>query len=192
MKRKTYIASAIATALVMSAPLAYSGNYDANKSETSKEEVQAKNLWREAKIESLLLVDTDLNNFSIDVEVEKEEAVLDGFVDSDTERDLAEEIAKSVSGIESVDNNLKIDKEIAEEWGNKSALKDASITAKVNMQLFANDDLSAFDIDVDTEKQVVTLKGEVDSKIKSKLAEKIAANIEQVKSVENELEIVSS
>ncbi|MFW0778374.1 MAG: BON domain-containing protein [Rickettsiales bacterium] len=188
MKRMKCLVPFVSAVLCVSSPLVFAGE----QSSSAEKQMKAEGFWQETKIESLLFSNTNLNNFSIDVDVSGNTAVLDGYVDSEVEKDLAEEIAMSVDGIDDVENKLSIDKDIAKQYDNKSAVKDALITAKINVKLLANDELSALDIDVDTNNRVVTLSGEVDSDAKRDLAEKIAENIDNVDDVENEIEVMDS
>ncbi|MEW6143669.1 MAG: BON domain-containing protein [Thermodesulfobacteriota bacterium] len=79
--------------------------------------------------------------------------------------------------------------------GNKSSgevIDDAVITSNVKTKLFADQDVSGFDVDVDTDKGVVKLSGVVDSQLESNKAESIARKVEGVVSVENNLKINTS
>jgi len=151
--------------------------------------------WVEGKIETAILLDDNLNPFNIDASVNGSSVTLEGTVSSEIEKDLAEEISRSVEGISEVDNQLQIVADTETEPDNQKdssfqkAVKDASITAEVKIDLLANDSVSGLSIDVDTKDQVVTLSGEVDSEAVKDLAEKIASNVEKVHSVENKLMI---
>ncbi|MET1255827.1 BON domain-containing protein [Aliikangiella maris] len=57
---------------------------------------------------SRILFDTDLSAFDIDVDVKNGKVTLNGRVKSDSEKDLAEQIAHNTDDVESVINNLKI------------------------------------------------------------------------------------
>lgn len=64
-------------------------------------------------------------------------------------------------------------------------LEDSGITAKVATQLAADDRVKAFDVDVDTQKGVVTLKGNVDGAEAKAAAEEIARSVDGVQDVQN-------
>ncbi|OON60909.1 hypothetical protein B0920_18385 [Massilia sp. KIM] len=66
---------------------------------------------------------------------------------------------------------------------------DAALTGKVKASLVADKDLSAMDINVDTEKGVVMLNGFVPSKAEAAKAEKVAKGVEGVTSVKNNLKV---
>ena len=64
-----------------------------------------------AKVKSLLAADDFLKSFQIGVESYKGTVQLSGFVDSQQAVNRAGEIARSVEGVESVKNNLRVKKE---------------------------------------------------------------------------------
>lgn len=146
------------------------------------------------KVEGALLINDELNNFDIDVDTDQDEVVLSGAVNSSAEKDLAEEVALSIDGVNSVDNQLQIVANSTQnniEQDASAVIQDAAITAMVKTSLLTNDTVSGTDIEVETKQRVVTLKGEVESSAASDLAEKIAENTEDVRAVENKLQIVS-
>jgi len=66
-------------------------------------------------------------------------------------------------------------------------ISDAALTTKVKTALVAEGELSALDINVDSEQGVVTLSGAVDSEAQIDLAEKVVEDLDGVKGVDNEL-----
>ena len=149
----------------------------------------------DVKLETAYLFNPHLNNFTIDTNVEGGDVVLTGTVKSDIDKDLAGEIAKSVDGVESVDNELRVAADLdapkSESSGSDFLRKvsDATTTAVIKTKLIANDNLSAADIHVETENKTVHLSGEVNSATESQLAEFIAKNTSGVDSVTNNLEV---
>ena len=67
---------------------------------------------------------------------------------------------------------------------------DAWITMKTKIALMTTDNVSASDLNVDAVKGVVTLHGKVATPAEKEKAEQVAAKIDGVKSVKNELQIV--
>lgn len=59
-------------------------------------------------VKTRLLMDSDISGFDIDVDVNKGDVTLTGKVNSDAERQLAEEIAKNVSDVKGVRSNLTV------------------------------------------------------------------------------------
>ncbi len=69
---------------------------------------------------------------------------------------------------------------------------DATITAKVKTKFLANENNSGTDIDVDTEDNVVSLTGQVESRDEKQLAEYIVKNTLSVASVNIHPTVVKS
>jgi len=68
--------------------------------------------------------------------------------------------------------------------------KDGAITARVKSRFIGDKYVDAFDINVDTYEGVVTLKGEVNNNIAREQAGKIAAAVDGVASVDNQIRVV--
>jgi len=69
---------------------------------------------------------------------------------------------------------------------------DARTTAAVKSRLLIEDATQGLKIDVSTFDHVVTLRGEVRSDEERRLAEQIARNVEEVRRVQNELQVVNA
>lgn len=69
------------------------------------------------------------------------------------------------------------------------AASDATITAAVNAGLAKDPDLSAINIDVDTQAGKVTLRGPAPNPVAKERAEQIAKDVKGVSSVDNQLEV---
>ncbi|MDT8321502.1 MAG: BON domain-containing protein [Xanthomonadales bacterium] len=147
------------------------------------------------RLEAAYLINPHLNNISIDTEVTNGDVLLSGTVRSAIDRDLAEEIARSLDEVKSVRNSLEIREDLetaslsASDSGFLQKVKDATTTAQVKTRLISNENIPARDIDVDTKNNVVRLSGEVGSDTERQLAEFIAKNTAGVQSVSNQLEI---
>ena len=66
---------------------------------------------------------------------------------------------------------------------------DATITTKVKAALFEDAQLKSLQISVETDKGTVHLSGTVDTKTQSTTAEKVANDVNGVKSVQNDLKV---
>lgn len=162
-------------------------------------ETAVRTAWMEGKLETVFLLNRHLNNFTIDSEVMGDKAVLTGKVESDIDKDLAEQVALGVEGINSVDNQLQVvpgddndaemDDDEAGERTFAQTMEDATLTAEVKMALLADDNTDGLDINVDTMRQQVKLRGKVDSAEQKDLAEKLASNIDGVENVDNQLTV---
>jgi osmotically-inducible protein OsmY len=168
---------------------------------------RAKDAWMDGKIEASYALNPYLNPFSIDTEVNQGVVRLTGVVESQIDKDLAEEIAKGIDDVTEVQNDLVVEPDAkndkpedraeasdAKDGGRGFArrVSDATTTARVKLALIANSSADGLRIDVGTENGVVSLRGSVDSNQQSQLAEKIAENTEGVSSVENHLKVETS
>jgi hyperosmotically inducible protein len=167
----------------------------------------AKDAWITGKVETVMLLNTHLNNFSIDTDTEDGKVTLTGAVESDVDRELAGALAKGVDGVISVDNQLVVDSDKAmmaakeretEYEGNEryeeregrtfgTWIDDATTTAAVKSKLLGNSETKGLEIDVDTRGDVVTLSGRVQSEQVKQLAQEIAKNTGDVADVTNNL-----
>lgn len=157
----------------------------------------ASDAWLDGKLETALLFNDQLNSFDIDTEVRNRTAYLTGAVESDIDIDLAGAVAKSIDGIDEVENKLTVDKQATDKaktsdaWKQKSqwrqSIDNATLTAAVKTKLLLNEHTDGLDINVDSMNGVVTLSGTVGSKAEAELAEKIAENAEGSRDVNNRL-----
>ncbi|OZG73203.1 hypothetical protein BTA51_12025 [Hahella sp. CCB-MM4] len=153
--------------------------------------------WREGVIETRYLMTDSLSASTIDVVVKGSKAILSGTVSSNVEKQLAKEVALSVSGIEEVDNQLTVAPKETESPetvapDTSSSVRDALITTTIKARYLASPHLNPLDISVSTHKGVVELKGEVATEAQKDLAFYIAQNIKSVKEVHNLVELDSS
>ncbi len=159
-------------------------------------EGDAKDAWIDGKLEASYLLNSELNNFKINTEVEGGNVLLTGSVQSDAHKDLATEIAKNLDGVADVTNNLVVsekgDAYADEDRDYSSKFYDMTTTVSLKSNFALNDDLEASEINIDTKDGVVTLEGEVDSKAESMLAEEIAAGYDHVSKVNNNLRVVAA
>lgn len=185
--KRAVLAGAALSICLAGAPFAYAES----QSEYSGELNDA---WLDGKVETAFALNRHLNPFRIDTEVENGTVYLDGTVESDVDRDLAGQIAQSVDGVNKVENRLQVaetkegdmERTTNELFQN---ISDATTTAVVKSKLLANGNTKGLQINVDTEDDVVTLTGTVESDEVRDLAVKLAQNTENVRKVENRLEI---
>ena len=189
--RKTLIASAVLTGLMSGHAAAASNDWKG----------ESKDAWIDGKVETALMLNTELNNFEIDTHVENREVTLSGTVDSDIAKQLAGEITGNVKGVKEVSNDLVVEggyRDKAQQVGNKmeragdkfvQTWYDSTTTAGLNMQFAMNDNLQATRIDVDTKNGVVTLRGEVESDAARDLAVEMAKSYDNVDDVKDQLSV---
>ncbi|MFO7705512.1 MAG: BON domain-containing protein [Halopseudomonas sp.] len=162
----------------------------AEETDTSRQLSEAR---QEGSVVTAITLNRHLNPFSIDVEVKDGTAVLTGEVESDVDRDLAEQVALSVDGVQKVDNQLTVDANAERsERDDKSMSQrfdNATATASVKSKLLWNSNTEGLDIDVSTSNGVVTLEGTADSAEAKQLAEQLAANTDGVRNVQNNITV---
>ena len=165
--------------------------------QASSWENESKDAWIDGKAETVLLMNTNLNNFDINTDVKNGKVVLTGKVESELDKELAEELVLSLDGVTDVDNELTVVKNV--DTKNKkmksdstaSDLTDAKISTVITTRFLFNSEVDGTDIDVDTDKGIVTLNGTVGSEAEKQLAMKIAKNAEDVRNVVDELTVVA-
>lgn len=154
--------------------------------------------WIKGKVEMALLLNRYLNSFRIATSVKDKHVTLSGNVESEIDKDLAQQIVLGIGGIASIDNQLDVAPRQAQEaqYENDSdALKriqDVTLTARVKSRLVLNNIIRARNIDVDTHNSTVTLTGTVRNAQERELALQIARNTDDVKSVLDRLQILPS
>ena len=165
--------------------------------QASSWENESKDAWIDGKAETVLLMNTNLNNFDINTDVKNGKVVLTGKVESELDKELAEELVLSLDGVTDVDNELTVVKNV--DTKNKkmksdstaSDLTDAKISTVITTRFLFNSEVDGTDIDVDTDNGIVTLNGTVGSEAEKQLAMKIAKNAEDVRNVVDELTVVA-
>ena len=165
--------------------------------QASSWENESKDAWIDGKAETVLLMNTNLNNFDINTDVKNGKVVLTGKVDSDLNKELAEELVLSLDGVTDVDNSLTVVKSMDTTDKNNNTmdddndLTDAKITTVITTRFLFDSEVGGTDIDVDTDNGIVTLNGSVESEAEKQLAIEIAKNAEDVRDVVDELTIVA-
>jgi osmotically-inducible protein OsmY len=161
----------------------------------------AKDSFITGKLEATYLFNRHLAGSSIKAETTNGAVHLTGTVNSDIDRDLAGEIAKGADGVTSVKNDLVVkagSSQASTKSSNSSGesfgqyVDDATTTAMVKTKLLADPNVKGLKISVETTHDIVTLTGKVGSAEQKQLAEKLAKNTSDVKSVKNQLVIDKS
>jgi osmotically-inducible protein OsmY len=192
--KKTAITTALAATLVLASSV--------TTADAATFTGAAKDAWITGKVETAFVLNAHLNPFAITTDVEGGVVHLTGVVKDDIDRDLAGEVARGVEGVVSVKNDLTVDEKAANEAAARahqaehrdfgSWVSDATTTARVKSRLIANSNIHALKIDIDTKDHVVTLSGRVASQPEKALAEQIARNTGDVKTVHNNLVVDAS
>ena len=188
MKNSITIGSGLLLAVLLSLPVLAHADAEASGFQEARMEGQ---LW------ATYALNEHLNPFDLSVEVDNDTAILTGTVKQDVSKALAEQIALSVDGIESVDNRITVDEAVADASGEEMSasrsfgdrVSDATTTAAVKSKLLWNRETSGLAIEVETENGVVELSGEAEAEANKELAERLAANTRGVERVINNIEI---
>jgi|SRR5882757_9733798 len=168
----------------LAAPSATTTGTDPSSNRTAGQAVDDSTVT--AKIKSELIKDPTTKAYQIEVDNRKGVVQLNGFVESSAARMRAAEIAKNVSGVVEVQNNLEV------KSGERTAGKtvdDAAITAKVKTALIADSTTKAHQINVTTNNGQVQLSGFVDSAAAREQAAKLALQVNGVVSVQNNIDV---
>ena len=139
-----------------------------------------------ASVKSALIADPVTKAHQIDVEVFKGTVQLNGFVDTAASKERATEVARKQKGVTAVRNNLTV--KTTERSGDQ-VVDDSEITAKVKSALAGDPRTKAHQINIETRNGVVQLSGFVDSSEAKSTAEELARAVDEVKSVDNELDV---
>lgn len=154
-----------------------------------------------ARVKTALLADARTQGFDINVDTRGGSVTLTGGADSQDAKDAAGAIAMGVDGVSRVDNRLVVAapgtqardaaneatasgqvRAAASDAGD--AMGDGWLSTKVKAGLIADDRVKAFDIDVTTEGDVVSLSGHVPSREVRAIAIGIAEGTEGVARVD--------
>jgi hyperosmotically inducible periplasmic protein len=129
---------------------------------------------------------TYLKDDSIKIDSKDGVVTLTGTVADASHKSMAENTVASLPGVTSVDDQLKISGEQPAEHS------DAWITAKVKTALLFHRNVSTTGTTVYTKDGVVTLQGEASSLAQKELTTEYAKDIDNVKSVNNEMTIAKA
>ena len=129
---------------------------------------------------------TYLKDDAIKTESKDGVVTLTGTVADASHKSLAENTVASLPGVKSVDNQLKISGDQPAEHS------DAWITTKVKTALLFHRNVSATGTSVYTDNGVVTLQGVASSQAEKELTTEYARDIDNVKSVKNEMTVAST
>jgi hyperosmotically inducible protein len=140
-----------------------------------------------AKVKAALIEDPVTKARQIDVETYRGVVQLGGFVDSAEQKARAAELARAVTGVQEVRNDLRVSDADQSTLGQK--VDDSLVTAQVKAKLIADPRTEAYKINVETRGGVVQLSGFVDSSEAKQQAGEVARTVDGVSNVDNDLEI---
>lgn len=134
-------------------------------------------------IENELVWDTRVLSDNVDVAVVDGEAVLTGSVGSFNAKQAAETDAWSILGVTNVVNNLSI------KYPDLEPISDEAIKERIESKFLWDVDLMSFKLEVEVDKGVVTITGNVDALWKKSWAESLVRSTAGVVMVKNSIAI---
>jgi hyperosmotically inducible protein len=139
-----------------------------------------------SKVKVALIDDPITKAGQINVETFRGVVQLGGFVDNAQQKEQATKVARSVTGVQEVRNDLRIS--TPQETAGR-VVDDGTITASVKAKLIEDSSTNAHQINVETQKGVVQLAGFVDTTSAKARAGELANSVAGVAKVSNDLEI---
>jgi len=140
-----------------------------------------------SKVKIALIDDPTTKAGQINVETYRGVVQLGGFVDNAKQKQQATKVARSVTGVKEVRNDLLISTKPHATTGQD--VDDGMLTTSVKAKLMEDSTTKAYEINVGTQKGVVQLTGFVDSSTMKARAGELARSVDGVKDVRNDLEI---
>jgi hyperosmotically inducible protein len=140
-----------------------------------------------SKVKVALIDDPTTKAGQINVETYRGVVQLGGFVDNAQQKAQATKVARSVTGVKEVRNDLLISTKPHATTGQD--VDDSMLTTSVKAKLMDDSTTKAYEINVGTQKGVVQLTGFVDSTTMKARAGEVARSVDGVKDVRNDLEI---
>lgn len=146
-----------------------------------------------ARIETIFLMNGDLNPFKINTSTTDGVVTLTGVVQDNVDKDLAGKLAKTVHGVKEVHNELTIQRDIQAvkehtDW--RQEVDDAALNARIRRQLAYNAGTKSAILDIDVNGSTVVVNGEVESAEKKKAIERIIDETSGVSRVDSKLVVV--
>lgn len=186
-QKQTLLAATLAA--LLASGLAFAGGD--KKMDVSAE---VRDAYREGQIWATYVTNPGLDAFDLQIDVQGNKAMISGTVESPIQKLLAERIADSTDGIDSVENNINLDHEmvvaiIEAPPTYATYVADATLEAMVDSKLLWNQYTDGLDIDVTTDRGVITLTGIADTPHSRTLAGRLAATTPGATLVHNKLKL---
>lgn len=139
-----------------------------------------------SKVKLALVDDPITKAGQINVETFRGVVQLGGFVDTTQQKEQATRVARSVTGVKEVRNDLRVSSPQATVG---QVVDDGVVTATVKAKLVEDPVTKAHQVNVETQKGVVQLTGFVDSTTAKARATELARSVDGVALVRNDIEI---
>ena len=135
-------------------------------------------------VEAALAADGRVNSWAVKTSTKEGRVTLEGDVDTSTQAVRAEQLAASVPGVKNIINRISL-------VGGRGASKERKLTIKIQKNLENHPRIGKEQILVHVMGKTVYLAGEVFTPDAKNAAESIAKNIEGIKEVNSNIEIVT-
>ncbi|SFL28972.1 Osmotically-inducible protein OsmY, contains BON domain [Desulfomicrobium norvegicum] len=153
--------------------------------------------WIRDNVVSTLLFHRSVSPSTTQINVKDGVVTLKGEASSEAQKELTTEYAMDVDGVKDVENEMTVAKDQEKEKAEKAeksqsiseTIDDVSITTQVKMTLLYHRSTSALKTKVETQDGVVTLTGEAKNAAEANLATKLAADVNGVKEVKNQMTV---
>ncbi len=145
--------------------------------------------WLAFKINSLLLLKSNVSSSNTKVEVKDGVVTLTGTAETVAQKELTENYVRDVAGVKNVNNQLAVQSAPPPPPGRKigEVMDDAAITTQVKYALLKHESTSALNTRVTTRDGVVTIEGEAENAAEKTLVSRLAQRVPGVKSVTNSM-----
>ncbi len=162
----------------------------------SEDSPEISNARMESQIWTTYALNPNLRASDLQITVLDGKATLSGIVEEDINRDLAEQVALGVDGVTAVDNQIEVKAEFrpvarVDERLYGAKIDDASTSAAVRSKLSWSQRTGDHPAEVDTVDGKVTLTGNADSAEDKAFVTRLAMNTPGVRSVDNQMLVVS-
>lgn len=157
---------------------ASNSNANANASASGKSDLS--DTWVTAKVKLALLADSRISGFATDVDTNNGAVTLSGKVDSEENKNAANEVAKGIDGVKSVNNQIQVVPDAKRDQVNAT---DDKIEDAIGKAMETDANLTDVSLAAESNAGVVTLSGSVDTPDQLLKAAQSIRKIPGVKSV---------
>ena len=152
--------------------------------------VEKSDAWIGMKVKTMLMFHRNVSGLKTDVDVKEGVVTLHGHATSEAQKDLTSEYAGDVDGVQSVKNDMTVEKSGKSTVEKVTAsIDDASITAQVKLALLFHRSTSSLNTKVETKNGIVTVRGVAKNGAEKDFVGKLVNDIKGVNGLNNEMTI---
>jgi osmotically-inducible protein OsmY len=151
---------------------------------------ESSDAWIGMKVKTMLLFHRNVSGLKTEVDVKNQVVTLHGQASNEAQKELTTEYVKDVDGVQSVTNDMTVEKPSKTTVEKVSEnIDDASITAQVKLALLFHRSTSAIKTKVETKNGIVTVSGAAKNSAEKDLVGKLVNDIKGVKGLKNEITV---